>query len=303
MHFYTAALLAATLVTASSQPYKLATGPLLSLARRDTYGYQPEQSVCGAGSTCAEACGSGYEACASDDGNTHCYNPGDNQSCCRDGSGSEFVVVVSCCCFVAVGLLRRGWLSWNANGVIDSCDEGYYCTHDTKMNTWCCPDDLNLVQCAAKFSVDGALETDAASTSSVSSSTSSSSTSAYPTSSSTITKIQPTTSTTKTSSSSTPCTSSHSTSTTKKVTHAAVTTAYTTAVETATTICSTPLSAGHTTVWTSGVNGTVTAAAPTQPEETVSTVVTATTTAATGAGAVSGASFVLLAAAGLVALF
>jgi hypothetical protein len=87
----TMALLAAH-AAADSQPYKLVTGPVLgiSLARRDTYGYQPEQSVCGSGSTCAEACGSGYEACGSNDGNTHCFSPADNQSCCGDGTGSEF---------------------------------------------------------------------------------------------------------------------------------------------------------------------------------------------------------------------
>lgn len=94
MLFHTATLLLAALAAASPspQPYKLARGSLagLSLARRDTYGYQPEQSVCGAGSTCAEACGAGYDECASDDGDTHCYNPADKQSCCRDGSGSEF---------------------------------------------------------------------------------------------------------------------------------------------------------------------------------------------------------------------
>ncbi|KAH6895574.1 hypothetical protein B0T10DRAFT_220970 [Thelonectria olida] len=266
----TLALLAANVV-ADSQPYKLVTGPVLgiSLARRDTYGYQPEQSVCGgSGTTCAEVCGSGYEACGSNDGNTHCFNPADNQSCCGDGSGN-------------------------------SCDEGYYCTHDTKMNTWCCPDDLNLVQCAAKFKVDGELETSVPTTSSAkpTSTVAAYTTNAVPTSK--ITKIQSTT---------TPV----STSTPKAVSHTSVTsvTSESDVVKTevhdkTTTVCPTPLSAGHTTAWT-GSNSTASiTAAATQPYETptaVGTSATAVPTVPTSAGAVSGASVLLLAVAGVMAL-
>lgn len=96
MHFQTivsiAILACATHVAAQAQPYKLIKGPVLgiSLARRSTNGYQPEQSTCGDGDTCAEACGKGYEACPSNDDSTHCFNPAVKQSCCTDGSGSKF---------------------------------------------------------------------------------------------------------------------------------------------------------------------------------------------------------------------
>lgn len=57
---------------------------------RQTDGYQPEDEICGGeGSTCAEACGTGYEQCSSSDEAVHCFNPADGESCCASGDGSE----------------------------------------------------------------------------------------------------------------------------------------------------------------------------------------------------------------------
>ncbi|CRK33565.1 hypothetical protein BN1708_006062 [Verticillium longisporum] len=108
--------------------------------RRQSNGYQPEDEVCaGEGSTCAEACGTGYLQCSSSDSSVHCYNPAANESCCSTGTGS-------------------------------SCLGNFYCTHDTQVETWCCPNGLSLKECAVKFGVTGALTSDlpkATSTSSV----------------------------------------------------------------------------------------------------------------------------------------
>ena len=71
----------------AAQPYKLATMPLL--ARRDTLGYQPEEKVCGAGNSCDEACGAGFQQCGSSDAAIHCFNPEAAQSCCGDVNGSK----------------------------------------------------------------------------------------------------------------------------------------------------------------------------------------------------------------------
>ena len=95
MYFRTAASIAllacASNVAAEPKPYRLAMMPVLgmSLSRRSTNGYQPEQTVCGEGDTCGDACGSGYTQCASNDASVHCYNPTADQLCCSDGSGSE----------------------------------------------------------------------------------------------------------------------------------------------------------------------------------------------------------------------
>lgn len=85
-----AILACATSAAAEPQPYKLAVMavPGLSLSRRDTLGYQPEETVCGDGNTCAEACGAGFSQCASHDAAIHCYNPEADQACCGDGTGS-----------------------------------------------------------------------------------------------------------------------------------------------------------------------------------------------------------------------
>ncbi|KAI5463426.1 hypothetical protein BGZ63DRAFT_353876 [Mariannaea sp. PMI_226] len=266
----TVAVLAVSVAAQTAQPYKLVTGPVLgiSLARRDTYGYQPEQSVCGAGNTCAEACGAGFDTCASNDGNTHCYNPGIKQSCCSDGTGN-------------------------------SCDEGYYCTHDTKMNTWCCPNNLNLVECASKFKVDGELETDAPATTSAKPTTS---TAAPSTSTSCTTSIKSTTSIYKdvktTSSPAVKVTSTHIAQTTPK-------SDIVTTKDHTSTSCATP-TASHSAPWV-GNNGTVTT--PTVPYGTPSASnpsnggsATGVPPVPTGGASVSRVSAVLLAAAGLFAL-
>ncbi|KAJ6784615.1 hypothetical protein PWT90_11008 [Aphanocladium album] len=129
MHFTTIAAVAtmAAVAAAEPQPYRLATMPGLSLMRRASDGYVPETTKCGAGNTCAEACGAEFAECPSKDGVSHCFNPAAKQSCCQDGSGN-------------------------------SCDAGYYCTHDHKAQTWCCPEGMDLAACAAAYSVTGGLE-------------------------------------------------------------------------------------------------------------------------------------------------
>jgi hypothetical protein len=118
----------ATLVAAEAQPYRLAAIPGMSLMRRDTMGYQPEQTKCGEGNTCAEACGAGFDQCPSEDGLAHCFNAAAKQNCCQNGSGQ-------------------------------SCDDGYYCTQDTSKETWCCPNDMDLAECAAAYTITGGLAT------------------------------------------------------------------------------------------------------------------------------------------------
>lgn len=138
MHFTTAAAVAVLASVANAaaepQPYLLAAMPGLSLMRRSSPGYQPETSICGAGDTCEQACGSGFTQCPSNDGVAHCFNPKAKQNCCSDGSGN-------------------------------SCDEGYYCTHDTALKTWCCPNNMDLAACAAAYTVKGGLKTGALTTS------------------------------------------------------------------------------------------------------------------------------------------
>ncbi|KAK7418524.1 hypothetical protein QQX98_003868 [Neonectria punicea] len=272
-------------VAAQAKPYKLVTGPVfgISLARRTTNGYQPEQSVCGDGNTCAEACGEGFETCPSQDDATHCFNPAGKQTCCSDGSGN-------------------------------SCDDGYYCTHDTKSQTWCCPDSMDLVECAAAYNVDGKLEKDEATTSSAAPTTTSTTTAAPKTTS---TEAETTTSEAETTSSSTPIkvkttsTEPETTSTPVVTSHKKESTAETVVIKTevdelTTTVCPTP-SAGYSTAWT-GSNSTVTSAAPTQPYEstpvaidTASTGVPPVATGASGASS-TGVSALLLVAAGIFAL-
>jgi hypothetical protein len=55
-------------------------------------GYNPEFGSCGSGSTCADACGSEFEACpASTELSLFCFNPGAGQTCCGNGSGREYL--------------------------------------------------------------------------------------------------------------------------------------------------------------------------------------------------------------------
>ncbi|KAK4125967.1 hypothetical protein N657DRAFT_670121 [Parathielavia appendiculata] len=117
--------------------------------RQDTPGYQPGQAMCGAGATCEEACGAGYTTCASTDNQVHCFNPTVGEVCCPDKSGN-------------------------------SCEKGYYCTADSKGETWCCPDGMDVAACAAAYSITDGLvsQTAPATSTSTSTSTSSSTTSA-----------------------------------------------------------------------------------------------------------------------------
>ncbi|KAL2141286.1 hypothetical protein VTI28DRAFT_2621 [Corynascus sepedonium] len=127
-----AALTLAANVAAEPMPYKpsmmrTSTRDLFGVVRRqDDSGYQPDQEQCGEGSTCAEACGAGYEVCTSKDKLTHCYNPTVGEICCPDQNGG-------------------------------SCEQGYYCTADKKGETWCCPDGMDVEACAAAYDLAGGL--------------------------------------------------------------------------------------------------------------------------------------------------
>ncbi|KAI1874854.1 uncharacterized protein JN550_002283 [Neoarthrinium moseri] len=142
------ALAGQAVAEAAKKPYKpeLAKMSLRSMLgrRQEDGGYQPDTTFCGTGATCAEACGAGFEQCASTDSQIHCFNVGTSQTCCPNGSG-------------------------------DSCDAGYYCSADSAGATWCCPNGLSTADCAAQFGVTGGLSSQVpASTSSSVAATSSS---------------------------------------------------------------------------------------------------------------------------------
>ncbi|OTB08158.1 hypothetical protein M426DRAFT_19303 [Hypoxylon sp. CI-4A] len=146
-----AALASQVITEPLRRPYKperglalISTRSLLSLDRRQDDGYSPEQQFCGSGDTCAEACGKGFNQCASNDGMVHCFNKSAKQTCCPDKTG-------------------------------DSCDKGYYCTADERGSTWCCPDNMTLEECAAAYSLPGSLRSEATTTSTTSTSKKSSS--------------------------------------------------------------------------------------------------------------------------------
>ncbi|EFQ30947.1 hypothetical protein CGRA01v4_08629 [Colletotrichum graminicola] len=102
----------------------------LGFMRRADSGYQPADELCNkGGNTCAEACGGGYQQCKSTDQAVHCYNPAAGETCCSTTSGN-------------------------------SCLSSFYCTHDPKADTICCPNGMNLGDCAAKHGVAGALTSD-----------------------------------------------------------------------------------------------------------------------------------------------
>ncbi|KAK2021961.1 hypothetical protein LX32DRAFT_603709 [Colletotrichum zoysiae] len=95
----------------------------LGFMRRADGGYQPADELCNkGGNTCAEACGGGYQQCKSTDQAVHCYNPAAGETCCSTTSGN-------------------------------SCLSSFYCTHDPKSDTVCCPNGMNLGDCATKHSV------------------------------------------------------------------------------------------------------------------------------------------------------
>jgi len=83
------ALMAATVHAAAEPMFMMSERNVFGLmARAGPDGYQPTQTFCGTGSTCAEACGAGFLMCPSTDKSIHCYNADAKQSCCSDGSGS-----------------------------------------------------------------------------------------------------------------------------------------------------------------------------------------------------------------------
>lgn len=150
LKFLTTSSLFLSLVQASASPapYKLASislNPFFAGLIKRQAGYQPSQTYCSGSGDCASACGAGYVTCASNDGSTHCYNPGIQETCCPNFSGN-------------------------------SCSEGYYCTQDSDDNTWCCPNGMNLAQCAAAYTLTASLESLGPSTPAVASTASSSST-------------------------------------------------------------------------------------------------------------------------------
>ncbi|KAJ2907334.1 hypothetical protein MKZ38_003190 [Zalerion maritima] len=153
MHFKTliTTALAAT-VAAERVPYKLSRKSvnLIALAARSDAGYQPEQTFCGAGDTCAEACGTGFDQCASTDGLSHCYDTTAGESCCKDDNGRSSLVLDE--------TSRKNMTLTNSlPQKPDACESGYYCAVDTTESTWCCPDGMSPEECAAEYSVTGGL--------------------------------------------------------------------------------------------------------------------------------------------------
>jgi hypothetical protein len=70
--------------------YKMSVRDIFGLVHaRDDTGYEPSQAFCGMGSSCAEACGAGYQMCPSNDNSIHCYNPVAKSACCPGGAGGE----------------------------------------------------------------------------------------------------------------------------------------------------------------------------------------------------------------------
>ncbi|KAH6659350.1 hypothetical protein BKA67DRAFT_652581 [Truncatella angustata] len=113
------------------KPYKpelarMSVKAMLLGKRQEDGGYEPDTTFCGTGTTCAEACGAGYQQCSSSDDQVHCFDAASSQTCCPNNSG-------------------------------DSCDAGYYCSADTTGATYCCPNGSSVEDCAATFSVTGGL--------------------------------------------------------------------------------------------------------------------------------------------------
>jgi len=68
---------------------KMSVKDIFGLQRRDSGEYQPSETQCGSGSTCAEACGKGFEQCGSKDDLVHCFNPTVGQQCCQGASNGS----------------------------------------------------------------------------------------------------------------------------------------------------------------------------------------------------------------------
>lgn len=131
MFFTTASALGVLAIAAHAvaepAPYMMSSRQVFGLPRRDSPnsdGYEPTQSYCGTGDTCAQACGNGFVLCPSTDNAIHCYNTAVNQACCADGSGN-------------------------------SCDVGYYCAGSATNGTLCCPTGQGLDACAKAYGVTG----------------------------------------------------------------------------------------------------------------------------------------------------
>lgn len=90
MHIRTLAL-AALAAAASAENLRFTRISQPGLSRRDAdAAYSPQETECGEGDTCAEACGTGFEECQSSGGVSSCYNPEAGETCCSDlGSGSK----------------------------------------------------------------------------------------------------------------------------------------------------------------------------------------------------------------------
>jgi hypothetical protein len=85
-----AALTSVASATSDLRFTKATTQRSLLFGRDLDIAYAPETTVCGEGATCAEACGTGYEQCFSnDDSAGHCFNPSAGETCCMfPGLGS-----------------------------------------------------------------------------------------------------------------------------------------------------------------------------------------------------------------------
>ncbi|SPN99671.1 uncharacterized protein DNG_02522 [Cephalotrichum gorgonifer] len=126
MHFKTVALVALAAVASAEKLEftRINKVGLASLVRRaddgGAYGegaYEPQESECGEGATCAEACGAGFEQCGESDGVKSCFNPTVGETCCASQGAS--------------------------------CQAGFFCTHDDKETTVCCAEGTSLEDCAA----------------------------------------------------------------------------------------------------------------------------------------------------------
>jgi hypothetical protein len=90
-------LVAVAVAAPEPAPYRIGSmsvNPAFGLAKRQA-GYQPTETYCNPGTTCAESCGADYVQCNSSDGQLHCYDPSIHDTCCPDGTGSKYCY----CCF------------------------------------------------------------------------------------------------------------------------------------------------------------------------------------------------------------
>lgn len=122
MHFKTVALMAlAAVASADNLKFTRISPPSFGrLARRGADGgaYEPEETDCGDGDTCAEACGKTFEQCDSANGVNSCFDPSAGETCCKSvGQGA-------------------------------SCQEGYFCTSDKEESAVCCAEGTSLEECA-----------------------------------------------------------------------------------------------------------------------------------------------------------